>query len=128
MEVANGLPGVEVRLPVMATVAASLAGDNLAGFVDVVSTNPARAAGLFPRKGSLTVGSDADLIIWDEAPRTITYSDLHDAVGFTPYEGIAVDGWPETVIAGGEVVVAPGVDQTRQGRGRLVTRSTPATA
>ena len=128
VEVANGLPGVEVRLPVMVTVAASLAGDNLARFVDVVSTNPARAAGLFPRKGSLTVGSDADLVIWDEAPRTITYSDLHDAVGYTPYEGIAVDGWPETVIAGGEVVVAPGVDRTRQGRGRLVRRSTPATA
>ena len=108
VEVANGLAGVEVRLPVMVTVAAALSDSNVAGFVDIVSANPARASGLYPRKGSLMVGSDADLVIWDEAPRTIAYSDLHDAVGYTPYEGMAVDGWPGTVVAGGEIVVAPG--------------------
>ena len=113
--VANGLPGIEVRLPVTYTAGVSQAGMSTAAFVDAVAATPARICGLYPRKGAIQIGSDADLIVWDETPRAITYDMLHDAVGYTPYEGMVVDGWPSTVIARGEVLVGGAESAVRPG-------------
>ena len=63
-------------------------------FVELTATNPAKAYGLHPRKGTIAVGSDADLVIWDERDLVIRNADLHHAVDYTPYEGLAVTGWP----------------------------------
>ncbi len=76
-----------------------------------------------PRKGVIAVGADADLAIWDpNAKRTVTASMLHDAVGYTPYEGRDLTGWPETVISRGEVIVDDGKLKAVRGRGRYLAR------
>lgn len=118
-EAANGLPGIELRLSLLHTAAVQDSFD-MASFVDLVSTNPARACGMYPRKGTLRTNADADLVIWDNVPFIVRWADLHDNVGYTPYEEMELTGRPFAVIAGGEVLVADGVDATSPGRGRFV--------
>ena len=125
-DVANGLPGVELRLSLLFSAAVATGSLSINDFVRLVSTNPAKACGLFPRKGSLSPGADADLVVWGEDTRAVTYDNLHDAVGYTPFEGMELTGWPEVVVSRGEVLVASGVDATSQGRGSFVARTTPA--
>ena len=125
-DVANGLPGVELRLPLLYSTCVATSVLSITDFVRVVSTNPAKVCGLYPQKGSLRPGADADLVVWSEDTRTVSYGSLHDAVGYTPYEGIGLTGWPTVVIARGEVVVAEGIDATGQGQGKFVARSAPA--
>ncbi|HEX4816830.1 MAG TPA: amidohydrolase family protein [Nonomuraea sp.] len=81
--------------------------------------NPARTHGLYPRKGTLMPGADADVAVWDPAARwTITSGGLHMATDYTPYEGREVTGRPRTVLVGGRAVVHDGVlaDPTPRGR------------
>ena len=78
-------------------------------FVEVFATNPARLMGLYPRKGVIAPGSDADLAIWDpDVERTITSADLHHEFDYSPWEGWEVEGWPVTTVLRGKVVVAGG--------------------
>ncbi|NNC92413.1 MAG: dihydropyrimidinase [Acidimicrobiia bacterium] len=124
-EAANGLPGIELRLSLLYTAAIASGRFGMAEFVDLVSTNPAQACGLYPRKGSLQVGADADLVIWDPSPFSVQWSDLHDNVGYTPYEGMQLAGRPYAVVSAGEVLVADSTDRTRRGRGSFVPRRPP---
>jgi dihydropyrimidinase len=124
--VANGLPGVELRLPLLYSACVASSVLSITDFVRLISTNPAKACGLYPRKGSLAPGADADLVVWSEEARTVDYDALHDAVGYTPYEGMELTGWPEVVIARGEVLVAEGSDATSRARGKFVARLAPA--
>jgi dihydropyrimidinase len=97
-------------------------------FVALTATNPARLYGLYPRKGTIAIGSDADLAIWDERREvTIRNALLHHNVDYTPYEGRVVTGWPETVLSRGEVVVDAGTLHARPGRGRFLECGTPDT-
>jgi dihydropyrimidinase len=121
-EAANGLPGIELRLSLLHSAAVAGGPLTMADFVRLVSAGPARACGMYPRKGSLEVGADADLVVWDEAAFTVAWTDLHDRVGYTPYEGIELTGRPLTVIAAGEIIVGNGVDATRAGRGSFIPR------
>lgn len=103
-DVANGMPGVEMRLPLMMSAVAD-GRISLDRFVDLCCANPAASLGIAPRKGSLVVGADADLVVWRlGTDRTVRHRDLHDAVDYTPYEGMTVSAWPDTVIRAGEVV------------------------
>ena len=78
-------------------------------------------------KRQVAVGADADIAIWDpEKTVTLRADDLHDAVGYTPYEGRQVTGWPTTVISRGEVIVDDGVLQAARGRGNFIARGLPA--
>jgi dihydropyrimidinase len=82
---------------------------SLERFVDVFSTNPAKLMGLYPRKGAIAVGSDADLAVWDpEAARTIALDDLHHDSDYSPWEGWEVRGWPVATVLRGKVVVENG--------------------
>ncbi len=104
-DVPNGLPGVETRVPLLY---AGVRRGHLtpSRFVEVVSTAVARLYGLYPRKGAVLPGSDADLVIIDpEEQRALHASSLHMAVDWSPYEGMALRGYPVTVIAGGRIVV-----------------------
>ena len=121
-EAANGLPGIELRLSLLHSAAVAHGPLDMPGFVDLVSTKPARVCGMYPRKGSLQVGADADLVVWDEEPFTVRWSDLHDNVGYTPYEGMELVGRPHAVVSVGEVLAADGI---RPGRGTFVPRSGP---
>ncbi|MFI5718748.1 dihydropyrimidinase [Nocardia sp. NPDC051750] len=115
----NGLPGVETRLPVIFSHYVDGLGLSPSRFVELTAANPARTNGLYPRKGSLMPGSDADIAIWDpELEWTVTTGDLHMATDYTPYEGRRLRGKPVTVLVGGFVVVEDGilVDATPRGR------------
>ena len=91
----------------------------------MTATNPAKLAGLFPRKGTIAVGSDADLVLWD-ADRSVVIdgSQGQSRAGWSPYDGWEVTGWPSMVLSRGEVVVENGslTAAASPGRGQLVPR------
>src|SRR6185295_4938071 len=94
-QIANGLPGIEARLPLLFDAMVSRGRLGLAKFVELTATAPAKIYNLHPRKGSIAIGADADLVIWDPE-RKVTLADgtLHDRTGYTPYAGRAITGWP----------------------------------
>ena len=101
----NGAPGIEERL-MMIYQGVHRGKISLMQFVDLVSTRPAKTFGLFPRKGAVAVGSDADLVLWDpEAEMTITQSAMHNDMDYSSYEGRHVKGLPRTVLLRGKVIV-----------------------
>lgn len=117
----NGVPGLETRLPLLFSAGVMEGRISLERFVALTATNPARIYGLYPRKGTIAVGSDADLAIWDpEVETTITNAALHHNVDYTPYEGMRVRGWPVEVLSRGETVWASGQLAGLPGRGRFL--------
>lgn len=100
----NGIPGIETRMPLLYSEGVLAGRMTLNRFVELTATNPAKAYGLHPRKGTIAIGSDADLVIWDERDFVLRNSDLHHAVDYSPYEGMKLRAWPGVTIAGGEVV------------------------
>ncbi len=128
-QIANGVPGLEVRLPLLFSEGVGKGRITLNEFVALTATNAARLYGLHPRKGTIAVGSDADLTLWDPAwARTIEYAMLHDRAGYTPYEGRRVTGWPRIVISRGRVVVEDGALHAERGSGLHLARASPAAA
>ena len=128
-EVANGVPGLELRLPLLFSEGVLGGRISLNDFVALASTNAARLYGLHPRKGTIAVGSDADIAIWDPAREVeVTYDLLHDNVGYTPYEGRRITGWPVTVISRGRVVVEDGDLQVERGSGAFLPCDPPESA
>jgi dihydropyrimidinase len=94
-------------------------------FVALTSTRHAQTYGLYPQKGTIAVGSDADIAIWDPEKKVKITKDLvHDNTGYTPYEGRELTGWPVTVLSRGEVVVEDGKLNAERGRGRFIPRQT----
>ncbi|GAA4404428.1 dihydropyrimidinase [Tsukamurella soli] len=117
----NGLPGVETRLPVIFSRFVNDLGMSPSRFVEVTATNPAITNGLYPRKGSLLPGSDADIAIWDaDREWVVTRAGLHMATDYTPYEGMRLRGRPEQVFLRGELVIADGELVSDVPRGRYV--------
>lgn len=95
---------------------------DLTRFVALTSTNHARTYDMYPQKGTIAIGSDADITIWDpQVSKTIRHAGLHDASDYSPYEGFEVTGWPETVILRGVPVVEGGT-MTALGTGTEVSR------
>jgi dihydropyrimidinase len=126
--VLNGIPGIETRLPLLFSAAQSDARLTLNEFVDLASTRPAKLYGLFPKKGVIAVGSDADFAIWDPHKEvTIRNEMLHHAVDHTPYEGTQVRGWPVITISRGEVLYVDGQVTSNAGRGRFLRCDRPFT-
>ena len=125
-KVPNGIPGLEIRLASL--FSAGVLNDiiSINQFVALTSTNHAKMYGLYPRKGTIAVGSDADICIWDSTTeRTITQSELHDAMDYTPYEGMKMRGWPVVVLSRGEVVSRDGKPIGRLGRGEFLRCDKP---
>jgi dihydropyrimidinase len=105
----NGLPGVETRMPVLYSEFVVQRGLAVERFVELTSSNPARLNGIYPRKGAVLPGSDADMVLWDPtASREVEAATMHMATDFTPFEGRLVTGWPRSVIVGGQVVMSDG--------------------
>jgi dihydropyrimidinase len=108
-EIANGVPGIELRLPLLFSEGVGQGRLDLNAFVALTATNHAKLYGLYPKKGTIAVGSDADIAIWDpECEVTVTAGLLHDNVGYTPYEGRRLRGWPMIVLSRGRIVVEDG--------------------
>ena len=107
--VPNGIPGVETRLPILFSEGVGKGRITLNEFVALTATNHARTYGLYPKKGTIAVGADADIAIWDpEREVTISQSLMHGGIDYTPYEGIAVKGWPVSTMVRGQFVVRDG--------------------
>ena len=107
--VPNGIPGVETRLPILFSEGVGKGRISLNEFVALTATNHAKTYGLYPKKGTIAVGSDADIAIWDpERKETISQKLLHHGSDYTPYEGIAVTGWPVSTMVRGKFVVRDG--------------------
>ena len=120
-KIGNGVPGIEVRLPLLFSEGVRAGRIDLTRFVALASTTAAKLYGLYPRKGTIAVGSDADVAIWDpELPVTIRQENMHDAMDYTPYEGRKVTGWPVTTISRGEVIWRDGAVTGAAGRGRFL--------
>ncbi|MBC7781832.1 MAG: dihydropyrimidinase, partial [Proteobacteria bacterium] len=125
-EMANGVPGIELRLPLLFSAGVMSGRMTVNEFVAVSSTNHARMYGLHPRKGTLAIGADADLALWDPQRRTtVDWSMLHDNVGYTPYAGRELLGWPVTVIRRGEVIVDRGALHAAPGSGERLRCDIP---
>ncbi|MCA0255103.1 MAG: dihydropyrimidinase [Proteobacteria bacterium] len=122
--VPNGIPGVENRLPVFFSKGVSEGRISLNEFVALTSTNHARMYGLYPRKGSIAPGFDADIVLWDaNREETISQSLMHHAADYTPYEGLRVKGWPVMTVLGGKVVCEDGRILGAPGQGRFLPRA-----
>jgi dihydropyrimidinase len=122
-EIPGGLPGIETRMTlVWQGVRAGRIG--VADWVRLCTEAPARTFGMFPRKGCLRMGSDADVVVWNpERPQALDASALHMRTDHSPYEGRVVRGWPELVLSRGRVVARDGRFQGEPGWGRYVERS-----
>jgi len=120
-EIANGVPGIELRLPLLFSEGVGQGRLDLNAFVALTATNHAKLYGLYPKKGTIAVGSDADIAIWDPERETeITAGMLHDNVGYTPYEGRRLRGWPTTVLSRGRIVVEDGKLAAPRGSGQFL--------
>jgi dihydropyrimidinase len=128
-EVANGVPGIELRLPLLFSEGVAKGRIDLNQFVALTATNHAKLYGLYPRKGTIAIGSDADLALWNPA-RAVTVSAgmLHDRVGYTPYEARTITGWPEIVLSRGRVVAADGALKASRGSGEFLPCGLPEPA
>ncbi len=122
----NGIPGLETRLPLLYSEGVLAGRLSIHKFVELTSTNPAKAYGLFPRKGTLAIGSDADLVIWRQAAHTIHNSTLHHDVDYTPYEGTELKAWPALTLMRGRVVWRDGVFHDAKGFGEHLACSQPS--
>jgi len=123
-KIPNGLPGVEHRV-ILLYDAVRTGKLDIHHFVDLVATMPAKLFGLFPRKGTIAPGSDADLVIFDpERKMIISAATQHQRVDYTPYEGMPVQGVPDTVLLRGRVIVRNGEYIGGTGGGQYLARKT----
>ena len=119
----NGAPGVELRMPILFSEGVSKGRIDLTTFARVTSTNAAKLFGMYPKKGVLRAGSDADIVIFDpERKVTITQQILHDNCDYTPYEGMQVQGWPVMTLIRGTIVVDNERLHVKPGFGQFIWR------
>jgi dihydropyrimidinase len=122
-EFKQGVADLETCLPMLYSSGVHAGRLSLEQFVAVSSTNAAKLFGLYPRKGTIAVGADADLVAWDpHVTRTIDGKSMHSRSDFSPYDGWEVTGWPRWTISRGEIVAESGEVTANPGRGRLAPR------
>jgi dihydropyrimidinase len=120
----NGIPGVETRLPILFSEGVTTGRISLETFASLTATNHARIYGL-ASKGSIEIGKDADIVLWDPAlTRTITQDDLHHGSDYTPWEGFKVTGWPVRTVLRGQTVMLDGTPVGRP-EGLHIARTKP---
>jgi dihydropyrimidinase len=123
-KIPNGLPGVEDRVDLLhdgGVVAGRITKER---WVEIISTAPAKLFGMYPRKGAVAVGSDADLVVYDpDRKRVISAASHHMDVDYSCYEGRTVQGGSDVVLSRGTVVVRDGEFTGRKGHGKFIKRS-----
>jgi len=122
-KIPNGAPGIETRMSLTYDGGVAAGRISLNRWVELTSTSPAKLFGLFPKKGTIAPGSDADIVVFDpEAETVLAAKSLHMNVDYNPYEGRRVKGVSETVLSRGEVIVEKQSFTGRAGRGRFLRR------
>ncbi len=123
-DIPNGVPGLGSRLAVLFSEGVGKGRIDLCQFVRLTASNPAKLFGLAPRKGAIAPGADADLVLWDPKKQvTITNDILQHVIDYTPYEGMAITGWPVMTIRRGEVAMRDGKVQAPPGSGQFLPRA-----
>ncbi len=124
-KIPNGMPGVETRLYLLWDGGVRAGKISMNRFVEITSTAPAKIFGLYPRKGTIAVGADADLVVWDpEKKHVLSQKTLHMRVDYSPFEGQEVTGAPSHVLSRGKVVIQDFAYKGKKGDGRFVKRRT----
>jgi dihydropyrimidinase len=122
----NGIPGLETRLPLLFSEGVNKGRIDLHEFVALTATNAAKLYGLYPRKGTIAVGADADLVIWDDQRAiTVTNELLHHAVDYTPYEEMRITAWPAVTLSRGVAAWRDGRFTGRAGHGEFLPCGRP---
>jgi dihydropyrimidinase len=123
-KIPNGGPGIENRLQLLYHYGVNEGRFSIGRWVELVSTNPAKLFGLYPKKGALQAGSDADIVIWDPGKQyTISATTQHMRVDYSMYEGMTVRGNAETVISRGDIIVDQNIWYGTSGRGKYLKRT-----
>jgi dihydropyrimidinase len=123
-KIPNGAPGIETRMSLVYDGGVRPGRISLNRFVELTSTSPAKIFGLFPRKGTIAPGSDADIVVFDpNRVVTLAASTLHMNVDYNPYEGRQVTGATDTVLSRGRLVIEDGTFVGRPGRGSFLKRA-----
>ena len=124
-ELLPGMSNLETVLPMLYSEGVRTGRLSPNRFVDVSATKPAKLMGMYPQKGTIAVGSDADIMVFDtEKPVTIRQSDMHSNQDWELHEGFEVTGWPTMTISRGDIIVENGKVLAEPGRGKLVKRRT----
>ncbi len=119
----QGVSDLETLMPMLYSEGVRGGRISLSRFVELTCTNTAKLFGLYPQKGTIAVGSDADLVVWDEtALRTVNGAAMQSRAGYSVYDGREVQGWPLYTISRGEVLLDHGQITAERGRGRWVRR------
>lgn len=125
-KIPNGIAGIEQIRPLLWSEGVAAGRLSLERFVAVTSVNPARALGLWPRKGTIAVGSDADLVVWDpDREVRLGVATTHSTADYCVYEGRTVRGYPVVTVSRGEVIYRDGEVTASPGRGRFLERGQP---
>jgi dihydropyrimidinase len=120
-DIPNGVPGLAARMPLLFSEGVAKGRIDPCAFVRLSSYNAARIFGLYPQKGTIAPGSDADLVLWDADKRvTLTNALMQHIIDYTPYEGREVTGWPVATLRRGEVVMRDGKVQAPPGSGKYL--------
>ena len=124
-KIPNGMPGVETRLYLLWDGGVRAGKISMNRFVEITSTAPAKIFGLFPKKGTIAVGADADIVVWDPNKKhVLSQNTLHMRVDYSPFEGQEVTGAPSHVLSRGKVVIENFTYKGKKGDGRFVKRAT----
>ncbi|MFA6409382.1 MAG: dihydropyrimidinase [Gammaproteobacteria bacterium] len=122
-KIPNGAPGIEARMALLFDRGVNSGKITLNRFVEITSTNPAKIFGLYPSKGSIVAGADADLVIFDpKLKKTISKTILHENVDYTSYEGFKVTGYPVLTMSKGKVIAKDGNFVGQKGAGQFLKR------
>ncbi|MHA1577278.1 MAG: dihydropyrimidinase [Candidatus Thorarchaeota archaeon] len=123
-----GMPGVETMIPLMYTEAVGKRNFSLNKFIALVSANPAKLFGMYPKKGTIAIGSDADIVVFDPKKKvTIRSANLQTNCDWNPFEGLKLTGYPETTISRGSIVVKDGNFVGTVGHGKFLKRAAHGT-
>lgn len=123
-KIPNGMPGIEDRMPVMWHNGVNGGHFSANRFVEITATNPAKIFGLYPRKGTIAVGSDADIVLWDpNKEHTISAKTHHMNTDYNVYEGMTVKGWPVRTLLRGKSIVVGEQWQGKEGSGKFLRRN-----
>ena len=123
-QIPNGMPGAEWRLPLLFDAALNGGRMSLPEFVKITATVPAQIYNLAPQKGSIAIGADADIVVWDPKKQvTMTDDNAISGAGYNPWVGRTITGWPEMVVRRGDIIVRDSVCIAEAGTGIFLPRS-----